>query len=200
LYAQFNLYDHLCAATPILLCGKNIPGDHPTIEILNDLESASYNVNANLSRSLHTDLAQWIIQAVLRWADMLNNRLKGVAISSYNVDLLERVRRLTNKIYRKTLCIAKNGNITVFFMGQPRHMSRYQQTLHYGKLSSELLVWASVEGKILSSFTDFITTPEISGALYISPDIYHTKITEFSRFSLLSDKVDTDSTAGLWGV
>lgn len=75
LYARSNLYDHLCAATPILLCGRSIPGDHPTTEILNDLESASYNVNANWSRS-HYNLARWIIRAVLRWADMLNSRLK----------------------------------------------------------------------------------------------------------------------------
>ena len=36
-----------------------------------------------------------------------------------------------------------------------------------------------VEGKIHRSFTNFITTPELSGPLYISPDIYHTQITEY---------------------
>ena len=32
----------------------------------------------------------------------------------------------------------------------------------------------------ISSFTDFITTPELSGPFYISSNIYHTQITEYS--------------------
>ena len=47
-------------------------------------------------------------------------------------------------------------------------------------LSWDLLAWISVEGRIPSSFTNFITTPELSGSLYISPDIYHTQVTEYS--------------------
>ena len=47
-------------------------------------------------------------------------------------------------------------------------------------LSWDLLSWISVEGGIPHSFTNFITTPELSGPLYISPDIYHTQITEYS--------------------
>ena len=43
----------------------------------------------------------------------------------------------------------------------------------------DLLSWMSVEGRILSSFTNFITTPELSGLLYISQDIYHAQITEY---------------------
>ena len=43
----------------------------------------------------------------------------------------------------------------------------------------DLLSWMSVEGRILSSFTNFITTPELSGHLYISQDIYHIQITEY---------------------
>ena len=47
-------------------------------------------------------------------------------------------------------------------------------------LSWDLLAWIwAVEGRILCSFTNFITTPELSGPLYISPDIYHTQITEY---------------------
>ena len=46
-------------------------------------------------------------------------------------------------------------------------------------LSWDLLVWISAEGRIPCSFTNFITNPELSGPLYISPDIYHTQITEF---------------------
>ena len=46
-------------------------------------------------------------------------------------------------------------------------------------LSWDFLAWISEEGGIPSSFTDFITTPELSGPLYISSDIYHTHITEY---------------------
>ena len=47
------------------------------------------------------------------------------------------------------------------------------------EISWDLLSWISVKGRIPSSFTNFITTPELSGPLYISPDIYHTQITEY---------------------
>ena len=47
-------------------------------------------------------------------------------------------------------------------------------------LSWDLLVWISVEYRVPCSFTNFITTPELSGLLYISPDTYHTQITEYS--------------------
>ena len=46
-------------------------------------------------------------------------------------------------------------------------------------LSWDLLVWIWEEVGIPSSFTNFITTPELSGPLYITPDIYHTQITEY---------------------
>jgi hypothetical protein len=46
-------------------------------------------------------------------------------------------------------------------------------------LSWDLLSWIKVEGRIPRSFTNFITTPELSGPFYISPDIYHTQITEY---------------------
>ena len=50
-------------------------------------------------------------------------------------------------------------------------------------LSWDLLAWLSAvedHDRILSSFTNFIATPELSGPLYISPDIFHTQITEYS--------------------
>jgi hypothetical protein len=47
-------------------------------------------------------------------------------------------------------------------------------------ISWDLLSWISLEGGIPCSFTDFITTRELSGPLYISPGIYHTQITEYS--------------------
>jgi hypothetical protein len=46
-------------------------------------------------------------------------------------------------------------------------------------LSWDLLFWITVEGGIPCSFTGFITTPELSGPLYVTPDIYHTQITEY---------------------
>ena len=46
-------------------------------------------------------------------------------------------------------------------------------------LSWDLLAWISAEGRIPSSFTNFITTPELSGPLYISPRMYHTQVTEY---------------------
>ena len=46
-------------------------------------------------------------------------------------------------------------------------------------LSCALLNWMTMEGRIPFSFTNFITTPELSGPFYISPDIYHTQITEY---------------------
>ena len=46
-------------------------------------------------------------------------------------------------------------------------------------LSWDLLSWIKVEGRIPHSFTNFITTPKLSGPFYISPDIYHTQITEY---------------------
>ena len=53
-------------------------------------------------------------------------------------------------------------------------------TPHYKiVLSWALLDCLTMEGRILSSFTNFITTPELSGPLYISPDIYHTQIMEY---------------------
>jgi hypothetical protein len=46
-------------------------------------------------------------------------------------------------------------------------------------LSWDLLGWITIEGRIPYSFTNYITTPELSGPLYVSPDIYHTQITEY---------------------
>ena len=47
-------------------------------------------------------------------------------------------------------------------------------------ISWDLIVWISTNDGIPRSFTDFITTPELSGPFYISPNIYHTQITEYS--------------------
>ena len=60
-------------------------------------------------------------------------------------------------------------------------VSAYSRSPQYRiVLSWDLLPFVSVKDRILCSFTKFITTPELSGPLYISADIYHTQITEYS--------------------
>jgi len=49
-------------------------------------------------------------------------------------------------------------------------------------LSRGLLNWVVTSGggvTVPYLFTNFITTPELSGPLYMSPDIYHSQITEY---------------------
>ena len=56
----------------------------------------------------------------------------------------------------------------------------FSRTLQYRiVLSWDLLDWITMAGRIPCSFTNFITTPELSGPLYIDPYIYHTQITEY---------------------
>ena len=109
---------------------------------------------------------------------------------------MERVCRLTNKIYRRMLYITRHERMTYITVGGLDHgqVSAFSGTPQYRiVLSRNLLAWISVEGRIPSSLTNFITNPKLSGPLYISPDIYHTQITEYSlhtiyqwaRFSLL---------------
>ena len=69
-------------------------------------------------------------------------------------------------------------------MGQggldPVQVSAFSWTPQYRiVLSWDLLDWIAMEGRIPCSFAKFITTPELSGPLYISPDIYVTQITEY---------------------
>src|SRR5882757_5847421 len=98
-----------------------------------------------------------------------------------SLDLIERLCRLTNKIYREILCLEVDGRMSTIVLRRPFHTLDIESVPHKFRetpykaaiqLSWELLAWASVEGKIHSSFTKFITTPEISGPLYISPDVY----------------------------
>ena len=99
------------------------------------------------------------------------------------------MRHLTNKIYREMLCITRHEKMTYMTQGMyitmhglghvqvsalPCTPSQYRIVLSW-----DLLACISAEGGIPYSFTNFITTPELSGPLYISPDIYHTQITEY---------------------
>ena len=59
-------------------------------------------------------------------------------------------------------------------------VSAFSWTPHYRiVLSWDLLYWITMDGRIPCSFSNFITTPELSGPLFINQDIYHTQITEY---------------------
>ena len=109
-----------------------------------------------------------------------------MAVSDSNVDLMERVCHLTNKIYREMLCITRHeGSTKVTLSGLDHEHVRYSSLSWLASqyrivISRDLLAWLlEEEGRIPCSFTNFFTTPEFSGPLYISPDIYHTQITEY---------------------
>ena len=106
-----------------------------------------------------------------------------MAVSVSNVDLMGRVCHLTNKIYREMLCTIRHEGKTYITTGGLDHVQViFSPTPLYGIiLSRDLLDWIAMEGRIPSSFTNFITSPELSGpsGFYISPDIYHTQITVF---------------------
>ena len=108
-----------------------------------------------------------------------------MADSVSNVHLKDRLCHLTNRIYWEVLCTTSHEGKTYITIDGFDHdqFSASSWTSQYRiVLSWNLLLWISVPvgDRILCSFTDFITTPELSGPLYISPDIYHTQITEYS--------------------
>ena len=93
---------------------------------------------------------------------------------------MERVCHLTNKIYRETLCITRHEGVPYITLGPAKFDHVQARAFSWTPLSWDLLAWILVEGRIPYSFSNFITTPELSGPLYINPDIYHTQITEYS--------------------
>ena len=111
-----------------------------------------------------------------------------MAVSVSNVDLMERVCHLTNKIYREMSCIIRYERLTYITTrigpaSRPDHVQAsafFSRTPQYKiVISWDLLDWISVDGRIPRSFTNLITIPELSGPFHISPDIYHTQITEY---------------------
>ena len=104
-----------------------------------------------------------------------------MADSVSNVHLKDRLCHLTNRIYWEVLCTTSHEGKTYITIDGFDHdqFSASSWTSQYRiVLSWDLLGWISVEDEILRSFTNFITTRQLSGPLYISPDIYHTQITE----------------------
>jgi hypothetical protein len=115
-----------------------------------------------------------------------------VAVFVSNVDLMERVCRLTNKIYREVLCITRDERMSYITIGGRVRVNpfKFSWTTQYRiALSWDLLDWILIteRNRIPCSFTNFITTPEFSGLLYMSPEIYHTQITEYLLETILRD-------------
>ena len=89
---------------------------------------------------------------------------------------------MTIKIYPKMLCITRDldGTKNITIDGFDYVLYPFSWTPRYRiVLSFKLLKLMTMEGRIPFSFTNFITTKELSGPFYISPDIYHTQITEY---------------------
>jgi hypothetical protein len=81
-YVNLHFYNHLCAATAVFPSAQNISDVHPAAKFLHDLETTAYYVDDNLSGYI-LKLARCIIQAILRWANMLiqNCRLNVSGLS-----------------------------------------------------------------------------------------------------------------------
>ena len=106
-----------------------------------------------------------------------------MALSISKVDLKEQVCRFTNDIYRGTLCITSDERMLYITIDglDDIQVSTFSWTPMYRiALSWDLLAWILSMDSIFPSFTNFITTPELSGPFYISSNIYHTQITEYS--------------------
>ena len=98
---------------------------------------------------------------------------------------MERVSHLINRIYREMLCISRDERMTYITIGGLDDIQVQVSTVSWTPqykiaLSWDLLAWISFRDSIPRSLTKFITTPELSGPLYISSNIYHTQITEYS--------------------
>ena len=101
-----------------------------------------------------------------------------------------RVRHLTIEIYSKMLRITRDldgtKNITINkfdYVSESTHAFSWTPR-HSIVLSRGLLDWMTMEGRIPLSFTNFVTTQELSGPFYINPDIYYTQTTEFSLLTI----------------
>ena len=99
-----------------------------------------------------------------------------MTVSVSNVNLMERVRHCTNKM----LCITRHIGMTYITMhGLDRVQVSTWSPQYRIVLSRDLLYWISEKGRIPCSFTNFITTPDLSGPFYISQGICHTQIIKY---------------------
>ena len=168
------------------------------MKLLRFLESTAYD---NLSRFT---LGRNVIHSILRWANMLDCRpslevdapyllwfhlsdttSQGV-VTSVSKDIMKRMRHLTNKIYLEMLhkktyfggtkYMTIDGFDDIVFRNFP-WAPRCRIVI-----SRPFLDWMTMEGRIPFSFTNFIRTQDLATCdpFYISPDIYHTQITEYS--------------------
>ncbi|KAF8816488.1 hypothetical protein BYT27DRAFT_7182040 [Phlegmacium glaucopus] len=191
-YARSNLYQHLCDATKDLLSG-NIPSDHPAVQLLNNLDTTTY-CYAHQSH-FKSSLAACTIRSILRWADWFDQDVEPETVFISSINLIERLGQITDRIHRGILCIESHGSMKTITICAPlRGVDMIPETRPWRtvnpsviQLSWDLLVLESVNGRISSSFTDFMTTPERSGPLYMNPDVYHTQITEFSLGTIFQD-------------
>ena len=161
------------------------------MELLHFLETRAYN---NLSGF---KLGQHVMFSILRWENKLNCRpnLEVDApyllwfhfsdttsqVAAVSKDIMGRLHHLTINIYREVLRIKRYFDGTKIITIDEFDYRDCPGTPWYSIVpSSALLHRMTMEGRIPFSFTNFITTQELSGPFYICPDIYHTQITEYS--------------------
>ena len=107
---------------------------------------------------------------------------------SVSKDIMGRVRHLTIKIYPEILRITRDlDGTTKITVDEFRYVQyrAFPWTPRYRiVLSCALIKLMTMDGRIPFSFTNFITTQELSGPFYISPEIFHTQITEYSLLTI----------------
>ena len=111
---------------------------------------------------------------------------------SVSKDIMGRVHHLTIKIYPNILRIRRDPdgtkNITIdrfdYVQYRPFSWTPQYRIVLSRALLSRITRSITMDGRIPFSFTNFITTQELSGPFYISPDIYHTQITEYSLLTI----------------
>ena len=116
----------------------------------------------------------------------------------FGVNLMERLRRITDRIFRQIIWKEKHGDMTTITLCAPLRATavrtmRLETPLcetanpDVVRICWELLAQVSVKGRISSSFADFITTPERSGPLSASLDVCDTIIKDCAVVSILRD-------------
>ena len=109
-------------------------------------------------------------------------------MSVSKVDIMRRAHHLTIKIYRELLrikiCLGGTMSITLDEFDDVLYRAFPWTPRYRIVLSCALIKLMTMDGRIPFSFTNFITTQELSGPFYISPEIFHTQITEYSLLTI----------------